>query len=324
MHLNGIVLDYVSFLLKVITLVIAIAAVLAMKECSQNSPVKFTLLNKKRLKLAIARTSQLSGNTVKSKKKQLKAQLKEVGKLQENLYVINFKGDIKASEVNELRDIVTSIIEIAMPSDRVLLKIESPGGEVSAYGLVASQIARFRSKNIHVTASIDQVAASGGYLIASVADNIIAAHFAIIGSIGVILQSANINKLLKKNDVDIVELTSGKYKRTLTTIGENTKEGKEKAQEQINSIHETFKSHVANHRPEVSIESVANGEIWLSKEALELKLIDSIQTSDDFISNALTQFKVFNVTKKVKKSKVQNLKSFCEWLYQRFATEQIC
>lgn len=317
-------LDYAEFLIKTITIVVAVALIMTIKQASKQNPVEFELINKKRIKETMANISEfLSGSTAKNKKKELKSGLKKIAKLNDNLFVINFKGDIEATEVESLREVVTSIIEIANPSDRVLIKLESPGGQVSAYGLVASQIARFRNKNIHVTVAIDQVAASGGYLIAAVADNIIAAPFAIIGSIGVILQAPNINKLLKKHEVEVVELTAGKYKRPLTVLGENTKEGKEKAKEQLESIHENFKSHVASHRPEVAIDEVATGEIWLAKEALSLKLVDKIQTSDDFILNALATHKVVNVRKTIKKCKIKSLKNFCLWLNEQLTSNKI-
>lgn len=324
MSLVNFSLDFLSFFLKAVTVVLAIAAIIAIKAKNSPQPVLFELINKNRIKTTMSNLDQIfKSPAAKSKKKELKSALKKIDKLTENLFVISFKGDVKASEVSSLRDIVSAIIEIAMPGDRVLLQLESPGGQVAAYGLAASQMARFRNKNIHVTVAIDQVAASGGYLIAAVADNIIAAPFAIIGSIGVILQAPNINKLLKKNNVDVVELTAGKYKRTLTTLGENTSEGKEKAQEQLENIHENFKNHVASHRPEVAIDQVATGEVWLAKEALALKLVDTIQTSDDFIMESLNKYRVIKVSKTLKKSKIQCLQGFCESLFANLTSNKI-
>lgn len=323
MNLMDYSLDYISFFLKALTVVLAIALLSLIKQKDKDMPVEFELINKKRLKTTIANMTEIANESSKSRQKELKKAIKKVNKLNDNLFVVDFKGDTKASEVKSLREIVTSIIEIANPGDRVLLKLESPGGEVTAYGLVASQIARFKNKNIHVTVAIDRVAASGGYLIAAVADSIIAAPFAVVGSIGVILQAPNVNKLLKNKDVDIVELTAGKFKRTLTVVGENTKEGKAKAQEQIDAIHESFKSHVTAHRPEVAIDEIATGEIWLAKDAVEHKLVDKIQTSDEFISSALTDFKVIKVSKKIKKCKMQKLQSMCEMIFQNITENKI-
>ena len=316
-------LDYLSFLLKAITVVFAIALLSMIKQKNKDMPVNFEVLNKKRIKSNLAHLHNLSKDSSKDLQKELKKSLKKVNKINDNLFIIDFKGDIKATEATGLRTIVSTIIDIAKPGDRVLLKLESCGGEVTAYGLVASQIARFKNKNIHVTVAIDKVAASGGYLIAAVADSIIAAPFAVIGSIGVILQAPNINKLLKNNDIDIVELTAGKFKRTLTTVGENNKEGVAKAQEQIESIHESFKNHITAHRPDIAIDEVATGEIWLAKDAINHKLIDKIQTSDDFIANSYADFKVINVTQKTKKSKIQQLQNMCLWLEQHFSQNKI-
>lgn len=323
MQLMDYSLDYLSFFLKAMTVVLAIALVSALKQKDKTTPVTFDLINKKRIKQTIANLDKIKSSQNKAKKKELKASLKNVDKLSDNLFVIKFNGDTKASEVKNLREIITSIIEISKPGDKVLLELESPGGEVAAYGLVASQIARLKNKNINVTIAVDKVAASGGYLIASVADSIIAAPFAYIGSIGVISQTPNINKFLKNRDIDVVELTAGKFKRTLTTLGENTKEGKEKAKEQIETIHESFKNHITSHRPDVPIEEVATGEFWLAKDAIELKLIDKIQTSDDFIGNALTKCKVILVQKKSKESKLQCLQKFCETLQQTLFSSKI-
>lgn len=309
-------LDYISFFLKAMTVVIAITLLSFIKQKQKEFPVEFKLINKARLKDTIKNISEFSSEAGKKRQKELKKELKKVSKINDHLFVIDFIGDLRATEIKSLREIVTSIIEIANPGDRVLLKLESPGGEVTAYGLVASQIARFKNKNIHVTVAIDRVAASGGYLIAAVADTIIAAPFAVVGSIGVILQAANVNKLLKKNDIDVVEITAGKYKRTLTMVGENTAEGKAKAQEQIEAIHDSFKTHVTSNRPDIAIDEIANGDIWLAKDAVQHKLVDKIQTSDEFISNALANFKVIKVSKKMKISGMQKLQKCCDLMYQ--------
>lgn len=307
MSTQEFIIEYLGFFLKVFTILAAFLLLACAKQTSKQKPVKFELLNKKRLKQIIANNKEVSGK--KTVEKDLKSMLKKVDKMQDNLFIIDLKCDIKASEVESLREVVTAIIDVAKPGDRVLVKLESPGGEVAGYGLAASQIARFRNKNIHVTASIDKVAASGGYMIAAVADRIIAAPFAVVGSIGVIVQAPNLHNFLKKRDIDVIELTAGDYKRTLTLLGENSEKGKKKAQEQIDSIHESFKSHVAAHRSEVSIKDVGTGEIWLAKDAIDKKLVDSIQTSDDFISNSFNQFRVIKVNKDIAKTKMQKLQN---------------
>ena len=109
-----------------------------------------------------------------------------------------------------------------------------------AYGLAASQMQRIRDKKLKLTVCVDKVAASGGYMMAVVADKIIAAPFAVLGSIGVLAQVPNFHRLLKKHDVDFEMLTAGKYKRTLTMFGENTDKGREKFQEDIEDTHVLF------------------------------------------------------------------------------------
>jgi serine protease SohB len=199
------------------------------------------------------------------------------------LFVLDFNGDIHATEVNTLRDMITSILTIATPNDQILLRVESPGGAVSGYGLAASQLVRIREKNIPLVVSIDKIAASGGYLMALVANTIIAAPFAIIGSIGVVAQLPNFHRFLKKHDVDIELITAGKYKRTLTMLGENTEEGREKFKEDLNKIHDAFQHHLSRYRPSVDVKSVATGEHWLASDGILLNLVDNLMTSDEFI-----------------------------------------
>ncbi|WP_085046980.1 protease SohB, partial [Cronobacter sakazakii] len=176
------------------------------------------------------------------------------------LYVLDFKGSIDAHEVSALREEVTAVRAVAKPADEVLVRLESPGGVVHGYGLAASQLQRLRERQIPLTIAVDKVAASGGYMMACVANNIVAAPFAIIGSIGVVAQIPNFNRLLKRNDIDIELHTAGQYKRTLTLLGENTEEGREKFREDLNETHHLFKEFVHNMRPSLDIDAVATGE----------------------------------------------------------------
>ena len=148
-----------------------------------------------------------------------------------------------AHEVESLREEITAIISIANPSkDKVLIRLESGGGVVHGYGLAASQLQRIKSAGIPLSVAIDKVAASGGYMMACVADEILAAPFAIVGSIGVIAQIPNFNKILKKNDVEFEQITAGEFKRTLTLFGENTDKAREKFREEIEQTHDLFKT----------------------------------------------------------------------------------
>lgn len=213
-----------------------------------------------------------------------------------SLYVLDFNGDIKATQVEQLRDEISAILTIATPEDEVVLRLESPGGSVNGYGLAASQLQRLRDKQIPLTVCIDKVAASGGYLMACLGHKIIAAPFAIIGSIGVVAQMPNFHRLLRKNDIDVELLTAGEYKRTLTLFTENTDKGRKKFQEDLEQIHLNFKDYVLSNREQLNIDQVSTGEHWLAKDALNLRLIDDLQTSDEYITNKMPAFNAFKVT----------------------------
>ncbi|PWG61960.1 protease SohB [Sediminicurvatus halobius] len=199
------------------------------------------------------------------------------------LFVLDFEGDLRASATEALREEVSAVLATARSDDEVLLRLESPGGTVPGYGLAASQLARLRKRGIRLTVSVDRVAASGGYLMACVADRIVAAPFAVIGSIGVVGQVPNFRGLLKRYDVDFELHTAGAHKRTLTLFGENTDEGRAKFRESLQAVHDLFKTHIARHRPKLDLERVATGEHWLGEQALELGLVDDLGTSDDIL-----------------------------------------
>jgi serine protease SohB len=218
---------------------------------------------------------------VKDKKKADKAQPDDATK--PAVYVLNFNGDIKASAVETLREEITTLLNVANPQDEVVLTLESGGGLVNGYGLGASQLMRLRDANIKLTVIIDKIAASGGYLMACVANQILAAPFAIIGSIGVIVQLPNFHRLLEDKHIDFEMQTAGEYKRTLTVFGKNTDAGREKLKEELEDIHAQFKQLIATHRPTIDLNKVATGEHWLGQEALNLNLIDALKTSDAYL-----------------------------------------
>jgi serine protease SohB len=209
--------------------------------------------------------------------------------------VLDFDGDIRASAVEHLREEISAVVQVARSEDEVLLRLESQGGMVRTYGLAASQLCRLKSAGIRLTASVDEVAASGGYMMACVAERIIAAPFAIIGSIGVVGQLPNFNRFLKEHNVDFELHTAGQYKRTLTLFGENTDAARDKFQEELEDTHKLFKSFVSENRPQLEIEMVATGEHWYGTRALERKLIDIIQTSDDYLLAASKDRDIFEI-----------------------------
>lgn len=246
----------------------------------------------------------------KSKQKELKKSLKKDAAevpSKPRLYVVDFVGDMQASAVTQLREEITVIISIVTGKDSVLLRLESSGGLVHSYGLAASQLMRLLEKKISLTISVDKIAASGGYMMACIASKIIAAPFALLGSIGVIAQIPNFHRLLKKNDIDVDVLTAGEYKRTLTIFGENTEEGRNKAIEELEDVHTLFKDFVSEHRPQLDMDVVATGEAWYGRRALEKQLVDELQTSDAFIYEKCQQCDVYHVAYVLHKSKMDKL-----------------
>ena len=217
------------------------------------------------------------------------------------IFVLNFIGDMRASAVSALREEITALLSTARNGDQVVLRLESAGGQVHSYGLAASQLLRIKARQLPLTVVIDKVAASGGYLMACVADRIIAAPFAIVGSIGVIAQLPNFHRWLKKNEVDFEQLTAGDYKRTLTLFGENPDEDRQKMQSDLEDIHALFKEFVTEHRPLLAIDEVATGEFWYGRRALDKQLVDELRTSDDYLLAASQEAELFEIICKTRK-----------------------
>ncbi len=317
--------DYGSFLLKTVTLVVAILVVVGgmialgsrQKKSGSEGELKIRKLNeqledyKEQLENEInteATLKQLEKDRKKEDKAKQKAEKKaasagaDASKETKRVYVMDFDGDIKASDVDLMRREITAILTMATKDDEVVVRLESGGGMVHSYGLAASQLKRIRDKGIQLTVCIDKVAASGGYMMACLADRVVAAPFAIVGSIGVVAQLPNFNKLLKKNDVDFEMFTAGEYKRTVTMFGENTDKAREKFQSDLNDTHVLFKQHVKQFRPRVDIDAVATGDIWYGQQALDQKLIDEVGTSDDYLVSACERADVYTVAYEYRRS----------------------
>ncbi len=224
------------------------------------------------------------------------------------VFVLAFKGDMRAHAVRRLGAEIDAVITAARPEfDEVVLRIESPGGTVTGYGLAAAQVMRLRERKIRVTASVDQVAASGGYLMACAADTIVAAPFAMIGSIGVVAQVPNLNRLLKRNDIDFEEMTAGEFKRSVSMLGEITPAGREHFRGKLDATHEAFKTFVAQRRPNLDIAKVANGDVWLATEALDLGLVDALSTGDELLFRARADARLFEVVAEERKNLLRQL-----------------
>ena len=213
-----------------------------------------------------------------------------------NVFVLDFKGDLFATAVKNLREEVTAIAAVAGKGDEVVVRLESAGGAVPHYGLAAAQLMRLREKSIKLTVCIDRIAASGGYMMACVADTIVAAPFAIIGSIGVVAQVPNFHRLLKKHDVDFQEMTAGEFKRTVSVFGEITEKGRKKFQEELEDTHLLFKEFVKAHRPRLDLQQVATGEHWLARRGLDLGLVDQIRTSDEYLVDRAADANLYQVS----------------------------
>lgn len=302
--------DYGVFLLKTVTVVFALIIIIgvvvnaASRQKEGGGELRVENLTKglqktiDQMKLKLA-TGKERKQLAKEQSKQEKKQAKEPeNKSEGRLFVLDFHGSMDAKEVESLRREVTAILAIAETDDEVLLRLETGGGVVHGYGLAAAQLTRLRERGLHLTVVVDKVAASGGYMMACVADKIVAAPFAMLGSIGVLAQIPNFHRLLKKNNVDFEQITAGEFKRTLTLFGENTDKDREKYQEDIEHIHQLFKRFVKTNRPALDVDAVATGEVWFGQDALDKGLADSIGTSDDLLLQAVKNKDVIQIAYK--------------------------
>lgn len=255
-------------------------------------------VNEQRKKIAQTTASRLE---LLQLAQQLAKEAKIRRKNNQKIFVLDFKGDIQASAVENLREEITLILATAKAGrDRIVVRLESPGGMVHGYGLAAAQLVRLRDAGFHLTICVDKVAASGGYMMACIANEIIAAQFAIVGSIGVVAQVPNFNRLLKEHNVDFELYTAGQYKRTVTMFGENTPEGKAKFEEELQQTHVLFKHFVEKYRPQLNVDKVATGEHWYGEDALDLNLVDKLQTSDEYLLALLPQHDVYVINTRKK------------------------
>ncbi len=298
--------EYGLFLAKAVTIVVAVGVIIGLiagATASRSKPKKgqlqFTDLSDDYQHQTIGLQQQLMDK--KSFKQWLKSHKAQSQPKSSRLFVVDFHGSMDAREAESLREEISAILSVAAKDDEVLLRLESGGGVVHGYGLAASQLDRLRQRGISLTVAVDKVAASGGYMMACIASKIIAAPFAIVGSIGVIAQLPNFSRVLKKHNVDFEQFTAGEFKRTVTLFGENTDKGRQKFQQELEQTHQLFKRFVTEHRPQLEIEQVATGEHWFGYQALPLQLIDIIQTSDDYIMASLAQRQVYQVKYQLRK-----------------------
>jgi serine protease SohB len=303
---------YAGFLLRTATLVVAVLVVLATiaalrsKGRRSGGHLQVHKLNdfykalRHRLEASVVDKDGLKALR-KAEAKALKAEKKGASH-KPRVFVLDFDGDIKASATDSLRHEVTALLSLATPQDEVVVRLESGGGMVHSYGLASSQLARIRQAGVPLTVCVDKVAASGGYMMACIGEKILAAPFAILGSIGVVAQLPNVHRLLKKHDVDFEVLTAGEFKRTLTVFGENTDKGREKFQEDLETTHELFKNFVSRYRPQLNIDEIATGEVWLGLAALGKQLVDELKTSDEYLAERAREAELYHLHYVEKKS----------------------
>lgn len=315
--MTAALIDYGLFLAKTLTLLLGIGLLVVLAVRARKSDqaggdhLEVTHLNDHYRDLAhqlrqASRPDKTYQRSLKAERKVEKARAK-AAEDRARLFVIDFQGDIKATESAALREIISALLLEAQAGDQVLLRLENSGGLVTEHGLAASQLTRLRAKGIRLTVAVDKVAASGGYLMAVVADQIIAAPFAVVGSIGVVAQLPNFHRVLERHGVDYELHTAGDYKRTLTLFGENTDAGREKLRQQLEDIHVLFKDFIHEYRPGLDLARVATGEYWHGTQALALGLIDEIQTSDDFLLAAAEQTDLYRVSYAVHKRPLERL-----------------
>jgi serine protease SohB len=302
--------EYGFFLLQWVTVLVGLALVVGIiiggiqRARMQGEPegkliIKDLSARLRRRRQQIERALLPDRKALRSWRKQEKQREKDVkakqSDAQARAWVIDYKGDVQASDTAQLTEVVSALLEVAKPGDTVVLRLESPGGVVPGYGLAASQLLRLKDHGLQLWTTVDKVAASGGYMMACVADRIFAAPFAVVGSIGVVAQLPNFNRLLKKNDIDVELHTAGAHKRSLTVFGENTKAGREHFKQQLNAIHDLFKQHVARARPKLDIDQVADGDYWFGEHALAHGLVDDIRTSDEVLRDLAKTHRVLQL-----------------------------
>lgn len=320
--------DYGLFLAKTATLLILIGGLIyfiargiAAERSSSRDKLEVKKLNTRYEEMALAFKAQMLPEAeFKKAMKEEKQREKEAGKTagaRPRVFVLNFDGDIRASAVSHLREEITAALTIARPEDEFLVRLHSPGGLVHAYGLAASQLTRIRKRGLQLTVAVDKVAASGGYMMAAVANRIIAAPFAVVGSIGVLAQVPNFNRLLKKHDIDYEQFTAGEFKRTVTVFGENTDAARKKFRDDIEHTHQLFKDFIVEYRPNLDLAQVATGEHWHGIDGLRLKLVDELSTSDDYLMARVKEADVYEVIYTAKKPLSKRVSGFLSEVIDR-------
>lgn len=172
----------------------------------------------------------------------------------------------------------------------LLLRIDSPGGSVTASDIVYHELLRFKQETgVPVVAELMNVAASGGYYAAMAADEVIAHPTTVTGSIGVVLRGFNFAGLLDKVGVADQTITSGDYKDIGSGFRPMTPEERAILQDIVNAFHARFREVVVAGRPELdaaAVAALADGRVFAAGEAQERGLVDGVGYLQDAIEAA--------------------------------------
>ena len=321
-------IEYGLFLLKTLTILVAIvviigAVTLVSKKAVHHDGLEIEDLNKRYRMMANAVKQAVMKKEAwkkEAKAEKIRAKGEDRSDTKPIAFVIDFKGDLKASAAASLREEVSTVLEVARPDDKVVVRLENYGGVVHEHGLAASQLSRVREREISLTVAVDKVAASGGYLMACVANKIVAAPFAILGSIGVLAQIPNFNRLLENHGVDFEMIMAGKHKRNVTMFGRNTDEDREKLKAELEEVHTLFKAAITKYRPHLNMDQVATGEHWYGAQALGLGLTDELKTSDELLLELAADHNVYRVSYKMKLSLQRRILANADGLMNRIDT----
>jgi serine protease SohB len=319
---------YGLFLAELATLVvlvlIGVALILSSRRGGRGDGLSVEHLNRRYEDTADALKRSMAGKAgfkkaakLRRKERKREARARAKDDHRPRLFVLDFKGDIRATAAASLREEVSAILTVAADGDQVLVRLENSGGTVHEHGFAASQLVRLKRRKLELLVAVDKVAASGGYLMACVADRLMAAPFAIVGSVGVVAQLPNFRRLLEEKGIDFELVTAGRYKRTLTLFGQNTDEGREKLKQELEEVHELFKNQIREYRPQVDVERIATGEHWYGVRALELNLVDELKTSDDFLIEAAKDRDVYTLKYRRHRSLPERLMAGADTLLSR-------
>ena len=191
----------------------------------------------------------------------------------------------------------------------IVVRIESPGGGVSASQEIYQEIKKTRAYGKPIVVSMGSVAASGGYYIAIGANKIVANPGSITGSIGVISQFMHVNDLLGKIGITSTTIKSGKLKDAGSPFRTPTEEDKKYFQEMIDDVYDQFVSAVAEERKlnKSLVKKYADGRVFTGKRAYELKLIDTLGTYQDAIKIAAGLAEIYGTPRVIKERKKEKL-----------------